>query len=377
MRKPLFGALLPLAAFAVGTWAGFGRLEFGDREIEAARAAGERAAAVAVDARAALHRGLAAQSRAILAEDHAFSPPPVEQALPAVEVPDDLAPASERLDWPHLNPEAKISRAWLLAEGPYHPPGDNHFYVTFTFDDGPFPETTPHILDLLAWHHVRATFFVIGEYLEGEGARAAEVRELVRREVLDGHAVGNHTYDHRHLTEVSRPRALAEIDDGAAAIARVTGQTPAFIRPPYGDLSRFLERTLAERGTQVVLWSIEAEDMKRDDPDEIFEECKRRIEYAGGGIVLLHDVRPSSAHAFAKLLHWLNENRYDPMHPEVRGYKVVDLEDYIRATAASPQPFATRQALDDARKAAWIKANAGQMPPPAQAASVKPAEVVL
>ena len=346
----------PLASLAIGTWVGLGS-PGGD----VARAACRRAAiTVAGDPSAAAPKPLRV---------------PEDQAPATVDVRslDDTDPSP----LPNLNPDGTIRRAWLLAEGPAYAPDDNKHYVTFTFDDGPFPETTPHILDLLAWHHVRATFFVIGEYLEGEGARAAEVRELVRREVLDGHAVGNHTYDHRHLTEVSRPRALAEIDDGAAAIARVTGQTPAFIRPPYGDLSRFLERTLAERGTQVVLWSIEAEDMKRDDPDEIFEECKRRIEYAGGGIVLLHDVRPSSAHAFAKLLHWLNENRYDPMHPEVRGYKVVDLEDYIRATAASPQPFATRQALDDARKAAWIKANAGQMPPPAQAASVKPAEVVL
>jgi hypothetical protein len=152
-----------------------------------------------------------------------------------------------------------------------------------------------------------------------------------------------------------------QIDRGAKVIERVTGNAPTFFRPPYGDLSRFLERTTAARGTELVLWSIEACDMLREDPDAIAEDLKRRIDYAGGGVVLLHDVKKNSVHAFAKVLHWLNENRYDPAKPGVRGYRVVDLEEYIRATAASPQPYPTRQAIDDARKAAWQKR--GHTPP--------------
>ena len=275
---------------------------------------------------------------------------------------------------PRLNPEARTSRAWLLAEGPAHAPDDNERLVTFTFDDGPSPETTPHLLDLLEGNHVRATFFFIGRYLDGEDARAAAARDIAARVARAGHLIGNHTHDHKHLTEASRPMALAQIDLGAEAIERATGEKPLFFRPPYGDLSRFLERTLAARGTELVLWSIEACDMLRDDPDAIAEDSKRRIDYAGGGIVLLHDVKESSVHAFAKVLHWLNENRYDPEKPSVRGYRVVDLDEYIRRTAASPQPFATRQALEEARKDAWIKAHGGQRAPEPAAASDTKAE---
>ncbi len=72
----------------------------------------------------------------------------VERPPPVV----DPGAIPEPAAWPHLNPDANLRTAWLLAEGPAHPPGDAHRYVTFTFDDGPFPETTPTVLRVLAQH---------------------------------------------------------------------------------------------------------------------------------------------------------------------------------------------------------------------------------
>jgi hypothetical protein len=78
-----------------------------------------------------------------------------------------------------------------------------------------------------------------------------------------------------------------------------------------------------------------------------------QIDFAGGGIVLLHDIRFSTAAALDKLLTWLDHHRYDPSRPEAVGYDVVDFAEFTRATAASPQPYANRAALEEARAATW------------------------
>jgi peptidoglycan/xylan/chitin deacetylase (PgdA/CDA1 family) len=286
-----------------------------------------------------------------------------------------------KLEWPHLNVDGKISRAWLLAEGPFHPPGDNHRFVTFTFDDGPFPEITPHVLDVLKRHGVRATFFVIGRYLEGDDARSAMARDVLRRAVAEGHLVGNHTEDHKHLTEVPRTDVLAQIDDCSSTVERVTGKPPLFFRPPYGDLSRYLEGVMAQRKTEIVLWTIEADDLHRDDEKEVAHELRLRMEFQNGGIVLLHDIRWKSVVVLDRLLRWLDDHRWDPKHPETVGYDIVDLPEYLRRTAESPQPFPNRQSLDDARRAAWRHAHPEATLPPKTApiktdAPVKPETVI-
>ena len=96
---------------------------------------------------------------------------------PAFDVPElwphvETANAPGPLPWPRLNPEADMAKAWRLAEGPNRRPGDRRKLVTLTFDDGPFPETTPRVLELLEEYDVRATFFVIGRYLDGDDERA-------------------------------------------------------------------------------------------------------------------------------------------------------------------------------------------------------------
>jgi peptidoglycan/xylan/chitin deacetylase (PgdA/CDA1 family) len=349
-------AVLPLAFLLTGTWLGLGRP---DRRATMTMA--ERALTT-VAGRRNLPETTWLPPRVDV-------PPPTPEVSDPSSIEDAGAPVATaplpplNLEWPRSNPEGKISRAWLLAEGPHHPPGDNHRYITFTFDDGPFPEITPHVLDLLERHRVRATFFVIGQYLEGDDARSAMARDVLRRAVAEGHLIGNHTYDHKHLTEVSRPEALAQIDRNAAIIEKVTGAAPLFFRPPFGDLSRFLERTMKERKMEVVLWSLEGDDMHCEDEKALAHEIRLQLEYAEGGIVLLHDIRWKSVVALDRLLRWLEDHRWDAAHPETVGYDIVDLPEYLRVTAASPQPYPNRQALDDARKATWRRAHPELAPP--------------
>jgi peptidoglycan-N-acetylglucosamine deacetylase len=334
---PRLAPLALAASLAAGSWIGLGAPASGVIATEA-RARGEQL------------------TDAIARRVHSTPPSPVHAVPlpaepPATGVDPSLLP--DPTPWPRLNPGVSTRRAWLLAEGPYHEPGDGRRLVTFTFDDGPFPETTPVFLKILARHGVRATFFWIGNYLDGDEDRAVKSRAVARDVVAQGHFVGNHTHDHQRLTARARAEVLAQIDEGALSIERAVGKRPPFFRPPYGQLDAWTSERLRERGAELVLWSVEAGDMKAENGQAIADSIREQIEYAGGGIVLLHDIRWGSAEALEKLLSWLHRHKYDPERPNVVGYEVVDIVQYLRATAASPQPYEDRRHLEEARSAEW------------------------
>ncbi len=235
------------------------------------------------------------------------------------------------------------SRAWLLAEGPARGPAEKRF-VTLTFDDGPDPDTTPSVLRLLAKHQVRGTFFFIGRYLDGKKKRAIAARQAACDIQAAGHLIGSHTHDHDLLTTDTHTQVLEQIDEGIASIERVTGKRPELFRPPYGQLDAFGEQAITERHLGLVLWSIEAGDWQEQaDEDAMFSHLVGQLDFSGGGLVLLHDVKWPTVHVLARLLDWLDAKKY----------AVVDLPTYMRETAAHPQPFATRKALEEARATTW------------------------
>jgi len=271
---------------------------------------------------------------------HAPPPAPKTAAAPASPLdevaPPSLDPSSELRPWPRLNPDVNMAQAWRLAEGPNRREGDKRRLVTLTFDDGPFPETTPRVLELLAKYGVHATFFVIGQYLDGSAERAKASRDVLAKIVAAGHLVGNHTHDHALLTAVSHTQVLEQIDRGAASIERVTGNKPVLFRPPFGELDAFGQEAVRARGLDVVLWNVEAKDMERDDASAMFREITSQLRYAEGGVVLLHDIRWSSVRTLEKLLAWFDARRFDRARPEREGYELVDLPTYLREVQASP-----------------------------------------
>jgi peptidoglycan/xylan/chitin deacetylase (PgdA/CDA1 family) len=264
----------------------------------------------------------------------------------------DLGNIPSMRPWPALNAEASIPKAWMVAEGPAYRAGSGRRLVTLTFDDGPFPETTPTVLRVLAKHEVHASFFVIGRYLDGDGVRAKASRETLKRVAAAGHLIGNHTHDHALLTSVTHTQVLEQIDEGAASIERVTGKRPILFRPPFGKLDDFGQAAVRERGLDLLLWSVEKQDMQRADSHEVFRELIGQIEYKEGGVVLLHDIRWTSVAVLRELLEWLRVHRWDPKKPSHLGYEIVDLPTYLREVAASPLPYATRDELERAREAA-------------------------
>ncbi len=244
--------------------------------------------------------------------------------------------APELSPWPRLNPEADMGKAWRLAEGPHRKPGDKRRLVTLTFDDGPFPETTPKVLELLQKYDVHATFFVIGRYLDGESERARASRDVLTKIATAGHLIGNHTHDHALLTQVSHTQVLEQIDRGAASVERAIGRKPILFRPPFGELDDFGQEAVRARGLDVLLWNVEVADMERDDSQKMYRDLVSQLVYNRGGVVLLHDIRWSSIHILKKLLEYLDAKKYDADRPEREGYSIVDLPTYLREVAASP-----------------------------------------
>lgn len=155
--------------------------------------------------------------------------------------------------------------------------------LALTFDDGPDPESTPQVLEALARHGMRATFFLVGE-------RARRHPDLVARIAAAGHEIGNHSWDHPSLPTLP-DAALAEQIDRTRAVLAPHGQK--LLRPPYGDQSLRSHLAARRRGYRVVIWSI----VGRDWLDSPAEEIADRIiaEAAPGGIVLLHDTLYSFA----------------------------------------------------------------------------------
>lgn len=157
--------------------------------------------------------------------------------------------------------------------------------VYLTFDDGPDPRFTPFILDLLAQHQVKASFFVLGEACE-------EHPTLVRQLADQGHDVGIHSYSHEHPWRLSATRAREELRRCYQTLAATTGAKPSLFRPAYG---RPRPATLHEANAlelHTVLWSRSAIDWGTWGT---FKGVSRRLAaVTPGDIVLMHDARPEA-----------------------------------------------------------------------------------
>jgi peptidoglycan-N-acetylglucosamine deacetylase len=153
--------------------------------------------------------------------------------------------------------------------------------VAITIDDGPDPEVTVRVLDLLDEHDARATFFCIGERVDRHPALA---RALVAR----GHEIGNHSYRHLMRFSLLGPRALAhEIARTQEAIGTATGEVARFFRAPAGLRNPFLEPALTRANLQLVSWTRRGFDTVYGSAGRVLGSLTRHLQ--GGDILLLHD----------------------------------------------------------------------------------------
>jgi peptidoglycan/xylan/chitin deacetylase (PgdA/CDA1 family) len=176
---------------------------------------------------------------------------------------------------------AALVEAEQVASGRCLPHGRRaHPRVALTFDDGPDPDHTPRLLDLLRRYRVPATFFCLGLH-------AAAHPHLVARIAAEGHSVGNHTWSHPYLPGLTEPEVLAQVDRTAEVLAGITGKVPTLFRPPFGGRTADVLEWLARHGQTTVLWDVEAADWALPGASAIAHQVISDTDF--GSIVLLHD----------------------------------------------------------------------------------------
>lgn len=163
-----------------------------------------------------------------------------------------------------------------------------------TFDDGPNPHWTPRLLDLLAEHGARASFFLIGAHVECYPA-------LVERMVAEGHRLGNHSYNHPYFGQLPLAQQLREIDDTDRLLSRFDGLPRHRFRPPRGVFSPALAVHFALRGRNQTFWSYNSMDYLRHPPEQLVARMRKRPPRPGD-IVLMHDDDGCSTSALESLL---------------------------------------------------------------------------
>ncbi|MFE3031721.1 polysaccharide deacetylase family protein [Streptomyces canus] len=232
---------------------------------------------------------------------------PVRPALPAAGPPAPRAvrPSAYRLQpLTGYGPPATAPRKTLVRHEPFLKVSGRGRTMVLTFDDGPDPRYTPHILDTLAEYDVRAMFFVCGEM-------AVDNQDLLARMADEGHVVGNHTWSHPLLTRLSRSRIRSEMERTCDVIEDAYGERPAWFRAPYGAWNRAAFQLGAELGMDPLAWTVDTLDWTTPGTRRIVGAVEHGA--APGVVVLSHDAggdRSQSVRALRDYLPHLIDSGY-------------------------------------------------------------------
>ncbi len=229
--------------------------------------------------------------------------PPAPQTRPAAPVR------------PALPSEPQITFNSVHVDGPF---------VAMTFDDGPSAKLTPKLLDLLAAHHMKATFFVVGE-------NAADHPEILQRAVREGHEIANHTWSHPNLAKMGDDGVRRELQKTDDAIRSAIGTRPTLMRPPYGSITAHQKHWIHEEfGYRVIIWDVDPLDWKRPGPSVVTSRILK--ETHPGSIILAHDIHAPTIEAMPATFDQL----------EAKGFKFVTVSELLAmATPLPPKPANT------------------------------------
>lgn len=180
----------------------------------------------------------------------------------------------------NLTPSQKLSYTECHVSGPY---------IAMTFDDGPDPERTPKLLDMLKERGIKATFYVVGR-------NAAEYPDILKRMDAEGHEIGNHSWSHPALTKLGANGVASQLNQTSDAIERAIGKRPATMRPPYGATNTALNKRINnEFGMKVILWSVDPLDWRYRNSTRVMNQIVQNTR--PGGIVLAHDIHATTVAA--------------------------------------------------------------------------------
>ncbi|MFF6981580.1 polysaccharide deacetylase family protein [Streptomyces sp. NPDC008343] len=238
---------------------------------------------------------------------------PVRTAAPAAgaQARPALKPSSYRLQpLTGYGPPRVAPRRTLIRREPLLSVSGRGRTMVLTFDDGPDPRYTPHILDTLREYDVRAMFFVCGEMVAANG-------DLLARMADEGHVVGNHTWSHPLLTRLSTRRIREEMERTSDVIEDTYGERPVWFRAPYGAWNRTAFRLGAELGMDPLAWTVDTLDWTAPGTRTIVDRVENGA--APGVVVLSHDAggdRSQSVRALRAYLPQLLDSGYFVTVPE-------------------------------------------------------------
>jgi peptidoglycan/xylan/chitin deacetylase (PgdA/CDA1 family) len=221
--------------------------------------------------------------------------------------------------------------------------------IAFTFDDGPNETTTPVVLEALKTYGIPATFFVVTKRLRGKVGRPR--RELVLRELAEGHLVGSHTVSHPNLRSLGKAAVVKEIDQSLKTLTGITKAPIGMFRPPFGALGGTGAAQLAKRNLTDVRWELDSYDFRTPNPRKLRKRVAKMIEAGGRGVILFHDTKQSTSKAIVDILDDLeamNCARLDagqePVLPVTLHYF---LRDHGKQRPVPPEVAAKTQAYRD------------------------------
>ncbi len=252
-------------------------------------------------------------------------------SLSSVRANDAGSPKADPKTKPAPIPEPGITFDWVHVDGPY---------IALTFDDGPSAKLTPKLLDLLDAHHIKVTFFLIGE-------NAAQYPAIVAREAKEGHEIANHSWSHPNFGKMSDDGIRAQLRKTDDAIRSAIGSSPTLLRPPYGSITPRQKRWInQEFGYKIALWDVDPLDWRRPGPAVV---CNRIVKNTrAGSIVLAHDIHPGTIEAMPCVLKELED----------KGFKFVTVSELIAMqTPIPPKPSPTPK-TSPPPKAAPVKSTA-------------------
>ena len=196
--------------------------------------------------------------------------------------------------------------------------------VILTFDDGPQVKTTHAILQALAAHCTKATFFSIGKMALG-------LPEIIRDVVKAGHTVGTHTWSHKDIGKLPADQGKDEIERGISGVRRaVGGPVSPFFRYPYLKDSKESLEHLASRNIAVFSTDMDSFDFKPQTPEHLVKYIMDKLAKKGKGIILMHDIQPHTAKAVPMLLDELKKGGYKIVHMRAKT-EVKTLAEYDQA----------------------------------------------
>lgn len=191
----------------------------------------------------------------------------------------------------------------------YHVNSLNHIHhiskneVSLTFDDGPHPEYTPKVLELLKVYNVKATFFCIGKHIESHP-------ELFNRIIAEGHTIGNHTFNHENnFGFIKTKEVVKELENTNEIIEKVSGLKVNLFRPPFGVTNPRISRGIKIVGLQSIGWSVRSFDTTSKSKNTIVKSIEKKLQK--GDVVLLHDTSEKSVEILEQLLLFLKQNKLE------------------------------------------------------------------